>query len=93
MLNDPKKTLKLNYKSSTQLNNAAQAQLQQEYAEVDFEKLYDEDPVEAARLEHKMRRKHEQLAQVSQQTQELQAQEFNKYLGEQQNFLVKRFQS
>ena len=52
--------------------------------------MYDEDPVEAARLEHKMRKKHEQLAQVSQQTQELQAQEFNKYLGEQQKLLSEK---
>ena len=71
----------------TQLNQAAQAQLQEEYANIDFEKLYDEDPVEAARLEHKMRKKHEQLAQVQQQTQELQTQEFNKYLEEQQKQL------
>ena len=61
-----------------QLNQAAQAQLQQEYAQVDFEKLYDEDPVEAARLEHKMRKKNEQLQQVQQQTQQLQMEEFNK---------------
>jgi hypothetical protein len=67
-----------------QLNQAAQAQLQQEYAQVDFEKLYDEDPVEAARLEHKMRKKNEQLQQVQQQTQQLQMEEFNKYLEEQQ---------
>ncbi len=33
-----------------QLNQAAQAQLQQEYAQVDFEKLYEEDPVEACLL-------------------------------------------
>ena len=71
----------------TQLNQAAQAQLQEEYANIDFEKLYDEDPVEAARLEHKIRKKHEQLAQVQQQTQELQTQEFNKYLEEQQKQL------
>jgi hypothetical protein len=37
-----------------------------------------------------MRKKHEQLAQVSQQTQELQAQEFNKYLGEQQKLLSQK---
>ena len=70
-----------------QLNQAAQAQLQQEYAQVDFEKLYDEDPVEAARLEHKMRKKNEQLQQVQQQTQQLQMEEFNKYLEEQQKQL------
>ena len=71
-----------------QLNQAAQVQLQQEYAQVDFEKLYDEDPVEAARLEHKMRKKNEQLQQVQQQTQQLQIEEFNKYLQEQQKQLT-----
>ena len=85
-----KKDVEAKLQKLDQLNNAAQAQLQQEYAEVDFEKLYDEDPVEAARLEHKMRKKHEQLAQVQQQTQELQSQEFNKYLGEQQKLLTQK---
>ena len=85
-----KKDVEAKLSKLNELNNAAQAQLQQEYAQVDFEKLYDEDPVEAARLEHKMRKKHEQLAQVSQQTQELQAQEFNKYLGEQQKLLSQK---
>ena len=85
-----KKDVEAKLSKLNELNNAAQAQLQQEYAQVDFEKLYDEDPVEAARLEHKMRKKHEQLAQVSQQTQELQAQEFNKYLEEQQKLLSKK---
>jgi len=85
-----KKDVEAKLQKLNELNNAAQAQLQQEYAEVDFEKLYDEDPVEAARLEHKMRKKHDQLAQVSQQTQELQAQEFNKYLGEQQKLLTQK---
>ena len=70
-----------------QLNHAASAQLQQEYAQVDFEKLYDEDPVEAARMEHKMRKKNEQLQQVQQQTQQLQMEEFNKYLEAQQKQL------
>lgn len=69
------------------LNKAAQAQLQQEYAQIDFEKLYEEDPVEAARMEHKMRKKNEQLQQVQQQTQQLQMEEFNKYLEEQQKQL------
>jgi len=85
-----KKDVEAKLQKLDQLNNAAQAQLQQEYAEVDFEKLYDEDPVEAARLEHKMRKKHSQLAQVQQQTQELQSQEFNKYLGEQQKLLTQK---
>ena len=70
-----------------ELNQAAQSQLQQEYAQIDFEKLYEEDPTEAARLEHKMRKKNEQLQQVQKQTQELQTQEFSKYLEEQQKKL------
>jgi hypothetical protein len=85
-----KKDVEAKLQKLNELNNAAQAQLQQEYANIDFETLYDEDPVEAARLEHKMRKKHEQLAQVSQQTQSLQAEEFNKYLEEQQKQLVKK---
>ena len=82
-----KKDVEAKLAQLTQLNQAAQAQLQEEYAKIDFEKLYDEDPVEAARLEHKMRKKHEQLAQVQQQTQQLQTQEFQKYLEEQQKQL------
>jgi len=82
-----KKDVEAKLAQLTQLNQAAQAQLQEEYANIDFEKLYDEDPVEAARLEHKMRKKHEQLAQVQQQTQQLQTQEFQKYLEEQQKQL------
>ena len=70
-----------------ELNKSAQVQLQQEYAQIDFEKLYDEDPVEAARLEHKMRKKNEQLQQVQQQTNQLQMEEFQKYLDEQQKQL------
>ena len=82
-----KKDVEAKLAQLTQLNQAAQAQLQEEYANIDFEKLYDEDPVEAARLEHKMRKKHEQLAQVQQQTQQLQTQEFQKYLEEQEKQL------
>ena len=83
-----KKDVETKIANLDQLNQAAQVQLQQEYAQVDFEKLYDEDPVEAARLEHKMRKKNEQLQQVQQQTQQLQMEEFNKYLQEQQKQLT-----
>ena len=82
-----KKDVETKLAQLTDLNQAAQTQLQEEYANIDFEKLYDEDPVEAARLEHKMRKKHDQLSQVQQQTQQLQAQEFQKYMEEQQKQL------
>ena len=45
----------------TELTSAAQQELQTEYSNIDFEKLYEDDPVEAARLEHKMKMKQEKL--------------------------------
>ena len=39
----------------------AQQELQREYSNIDFEKLYEDDPAEAAKLEHKMRKRAENL--------------------------------
>ena len=68
----------------TELTSAAQQELQNEYSNIDFEKLYEDDPVEAARLEHKMRKRAENLQQIQRETQENQMNEFQKYLQEQQ---------
>jgi len=67
-----------------ELTTVAQQELQQEYSRIDFEKLYDEDPAEAARLEHKMRKRAENLAMIQEETKANQAQEFQKYIQEQQ---------
>tara|TARA_R100000951_G_scaffold6707_1_gene6702 strand:- start:1556 stop:2563 length:1008 start_codon:yes stop_codon:yes gene_type:complete len=69
----------------TELTTVAQQELQQEYSNIDFEKLYDEDPTEAARLEHKMRKRAENLAMIQEETKANQQQEFQKYLQEQQH--------
>ena len=69
----------------TELTTVAQQELQQEYSNIDFEKLYDEDPSEAARLEHKMRKRAENLAMIQEETKANQQQEFQKYLQEQQH--------
>jgi len=69
----------------TELTTVAQQELQREYSNIDFEKLYEEDPTEAARLEHKMRKRAENLQMIQEETKANQAQEFQKYLQEQQH--------
>jgi len=69
----------------TDLTTVAQQELQREYSNIDFEKLYEEDPVEAARQEHKMRKRAENLSMIQEETKANQAQEFQKYLQEQQH--------
>ena len=68
----------------TELTSAAQQELQNEYSNIDFEKLYEDDPAEAARLEHKMRKRAENLQQIQRETQENQMNEFQRYIQEQQ---------
>ena len=67
-----------------ELNNSAQSQLQAEYANIDFEKLYEDDPAEASKLEHKMRRRAENLQRIQYETQQAQNVELQKFIqGEQ----------
>ena len=66
------------------LNNSAQSQLQAEYANIDFEKLYEDDPVEASKLEHKMRKRAENLQRIQYETHQAQNVELQKFIqGEQ----------
>jgi len=66
------------------LNNSAQSQLQAEYANIDFERLYEDDPVEASKLEHKMRKRAENLQRIQYETQQAQNVELRKFIqGEQ----------
>ena len=44
--------------------SVAKQQLNQELNSVDLEKLYEEDPTEAARIEHRLRRKQETFNQA-----------------------------
>ena len=68
----------------TELTSAAQSELQAEYSNIDFEKLYEDDPVEASRLEHKMRKRAENLQRIQEETRNNQMNEFQKYIQEQQ---------
>tara|TARA_R110000803_G_scaffold126109_2_gene193574 strand:+ start:45 stop:1022 length:978 start_codon:yes stop_codon:yes gene_type:complete len=69
----------------TELTTMAQQELQAEYSNINFEKLYEDDPSEAARLEHKMRKRAENLNRIQEETKANQAHEFQKYLQDQQH--------
>lgn len=70
------------------LNNSAQSQLQAEYANIDFERLYEDDPVEASKLEHKMRKRAENLQRIQYETHQAQNVELQKFIqGEQSKVL------
>jgi hypothetical protein len=73
-----------------QLVALTQQQLNSEFADVDLERLYEEDPTEAARLEHKMKRKQEQLAGAVQKVKAEQQKQFQNIVSEQQKILVNK---
>ena len=68
----------------------AQQDLNAEINSADLDKLYDEDPTEAARLERKLKKKQDALNQSLQQTQAEQKQQFESYLQDQQRKLVSK---
>ena len=68
--------------------SAAQVDLNAEINSADLDKLYDEDPTEAARVERKLKKKQDALNQSIQQTQAEQKQEFENFLQDQQRKLM-----
>jgi len=71
-----------------QLMSVAQQQLNTEINSSDLERLYEEDPTEAARIEHRLRRKQEKLNSAMAKTQSEQQRQFDGFLKEQQRKLV-----
>ena len=53
---------------ANQMLSIAQQQLNQEISSADLEKLYEEDPTEAARIEHRLRKKQEKIKQTNPQS-------------------------
>jgi hypothetical protein len=77
----------------TELNNvmsAAKEQLDSEESKIDLEKLYDEDPTEAARVDHKLRRKREKYDQAVKVAQAEQQKQFEQVLQDQKQKLVSK---
>ncbi|BAQ89198.1 Non-structural protein NSP1 like [uncultured Mediterranean phage uvMED] len=73
-----------------QLVSLTQEQLNSEFKNLDLEKLYEEDPTEAARLEHKMRKKQEKLAESIQKVKAEQQKQFQQVVSDQQKILVNK---
>ena len=65
----------------------AQQQLNQEISSADLTKLYEEDPTEAARIDHRLRRKQEMLNDSIRKTEAARKQEKQKYVMEQHQLL------
>ena len=73
---------------ANQLLSVAQQQLQTEINSSDLERLYEEDPTEAARIEHRLRRKQEKLNSAMAKTQSEQKKQFDGYLTDQKKKLT-----
>ena len=70
--------------------SVAQQDLNAEINSADLDKLYDEDPTEAARVERKLKKKQDALNQSIQKTQAEQKQQFETFLQDQQKKLVSK---
>jgi len=73
-----------------QLMALTQQQLNSEFKDLDLERLYEEDPTEAARLEHKMKKKQEKLSESIQKVRAEQQKQFQNIVSEQQKILVNK---
>ena len=68
----------------TQLEQSLRTQLDTEMGSIDFDKMYEEDPAGAARLQYQMQKRQRDLDATRQQLQQSQQEEFQKYLHEQE---------
>jgi hypothetical protein len=75
---------------ANQMLSVAQQQLNQEINSADLEKLYEEDPTEAARIEHRLRKKQEKINSAMAKNQSEQKKQFDSYLKDQQTKLVSK---
>ena len=73
-----------------QMMSVAQQQLNAEINSADLEKLYEEDPTEAARIEHRLKKKQEKLNLAMEKTQSEQKKQFDEFLQDQQRKLVQK---
>jgi hypothetical protein len=73
-----------------QLVSLTQQQLNSEFKDLDLERLYDEDPTEAARLEHKMKMKQEKLAASIQKVKAEQQRQIQQMVSDQHKILVNK---
>jgi len=70
--------------------STAQQNLNAEINSADLDRMYDEDPTEAARVERKLKKKQDALNQSLQQAQAEQKEQFSSFLQDQQKKLVSK---
>ena len=73
-----------------QLMSVAQEQLNADVNSADLEKLYEEDPTEAARIDHRLRKKQEKLSSAMQKIQSERNQQLESYKKEQAKILISK---
>ena len=66
------------------LEQSLRSQLDTEMASIDFDKMYEEDPSGAARLQYQMQKRQRDLEATRQQLQQSQQEEYQKYIQEQE---------
>ena len=85
---------RLNYSQKlnqvNELMSMAQKELNAEKNSVDLEQLYEDDPTEAMRVEHRLRKKQERLDLAKAKTQSEQKAQFDTFLQEQKELLEKK---
>lgn len=74
----------------TKLYGFAQQQLNSEINNIDLNKLYDEDPVEATKVERQIRLKKEKMMDAAQKLQSEQQKQLSSYIQEQQKILANK---
>ena len=70
--------------------SVAQEQLNADVNSADLEKLYEEDPTEAARIDHRLRKKQEKLSSAMQKIQSERNQQLESYKKEQAKILISK---
>jgi hypothetical protein len=79
-----RETLQSQLTNISQLEQSLRTQLDTEMASIDFDKMYEEDPAGAARLQYQMQKRQRDLETTRQQLQSSQQDEYQKYIQEQE---------
>lgn len=83
-LKGERESLQSQISNLTQLEQSLKSQLDTEMQSIDFDKMYEEDPAGAARLQYQMQKRQRDLEATGQQLQKSQQEQFQKYLHEQE---------
>ena len=93
-LEDQKSSLRQTYETRlSELNNliaTADATVRQQQGSQDLQKLYEEDPTAAARLDYQLRQQQEQLKDISSKAKEAQQKQYNEFLETQKELAAQK---